>query len=68
MKYSKEARALTYGSASCPACGRDIALRKDGRMRKHQAWLSHQKGRTDYVQFPPPCRGGDRTPSEVASQ
>ena len=55
---------MSNGSVTCPACNRNVALRKDGTLWRHQQWVAQGSGRIK--EFPPPCDASGKTPEHAA--
>lgn len=49
----------------CPLCHRKVSLRKDGAMRRHQAYKANDASVASRVQFPPMCNGSGRSVEEA---
>lgn len=54
---------MAESPVTCPICERQVVIRKDGKMRQHQAWLSSRGGALK--EWPPPCRGAHKTYNEA---
>lgn len=49
----------------CPLCHRRVAFRKDGTLRRHQAYKANDVSVASRVQFPPVCNGSGRSIEEA---